>query len=250
MSDVELADDSSVNSDDVPEELPEDVPIKGETSKRIRNLRKKDARQKGHFANAKSCGITKTTRSSFAKDLHKSMFSDTAVKKMARFCPQNASEVGSTPTALWQETCELQHVVLSKATVRQLKIQADAFQRNVLQHAAAQMYNSGASRIEPWHIKVAVESLAGVMRNSDFLLPRSMVRNAQTKKIKKGDAEVPILRTDAEDHELEAEEKRAGRVRKEIYNSVNKAALAAKKQKKNEAGEEAESAVAVVGVVD
>ena len=248
MSDVEL-DDSSVNSDDVPEELPEDVPVKGETSTKIRNLRKKDARQKGHFTNAKSCGITKTTRSSFAKDLLNSVLSDTAVKKMARFCPQNASELGATPAALWQETCELQHVVLSKAVVRQLKIQGEAFKRNVLQHASAQMYNSGASRIEPWHIKNAVESLSVVMRNPDFLLPRSMVRNAQTKKIKRGDSEVPILRTNAEDHELDGEEKRAGRVRKEIYDSVNKAALAAKKKKKNEAEEEAESAVAVVGVV-
>lgn len=249
--DDSVDDASSVSSEDLPEELPPDTvaqPTDAEVKKRLQK-RRREALQKGFSKNAAACGITKASKTSFGKDQLQGVLSKTCVKKLAKFCPENAAEV-ATPPALWKETCELSHTLLGTKAIEALAPYAEAFKRNLYADAQSHMMNCGDAKLTPWHLKCATSKLVGVLRNDDFLLPRGIVRNAQNCTVTKKGEEVPMVRMDEDDLTIIADEKQSGRDRKEIYKEASKAALAAKEERRRkstmETEAEGEASVSVV----
>ena len=223
MSEFEF-DAESVASEEAP--MPERLTTKALSKAAVRN-RRKVARNAGLRKHAIAVGITKKNNDSFHRDLVKSVFSPTEVKKMARQVPENCQEV-ITPMPLWKESCELANEMLGQKSTALLTKYVESFARSLAVKATKAMMDSGASRVTAWHVRSAALPLKNVMRHTDVFNPLAVVRNAQTKTYKKDGEEHAIVdKTEEDDAEI-ANEKKLARERRIHFKETMAAAESAK----------------------
>ena len=245
--------DSDVESMDSDEaEAPDTKQPKSELSDKAKRNRTKTAKAHGMRKHATAIGICKRNHESFAKDLAKSIFSNSEIKKMSKQVPENCTEV-VTPMPLFEESCQLQYELLGEKATVMLKKYIDPIARSLAMSATKKMFDAGVKTLQPWHVRQAALPIQNIVRNTDLFAPLAVVRHAQnftykTKDEKDETVEVPIVAKGDDDDAEIAKEKKLAKARKMRFKDLrdeNDAAKVARKAAREAARGNDDVAVAV-----
>ena len=227
---------SDVESMDSDEAEAPDTKQPKELSKKAKRNRTKTAKALGMRRHAAAIGICKRNHESFAKDIAKSIFSNSEVKKLAKQVPENCVEV-VTPMPLFEESCQLQYELLGEKATVMLKKIIEPVARSLAMSATRKMFDSNVKTLQPWHIRQAALPIQTIVRNTDLFSPLAVVRHAQNftykaKNEKDETVEVPIVAKGDDDDAEIAKEKKLAKVRKMRFKDIRDEADAAKAARK------------------